>query len=81
MTQYDGVYIEGTLQNEERIFTVNTGTTSTLISSKLYDQIPTDERPCLWQRGRSRTITNVEGKPIKYYGRAAFKITLGPLKL
>lgn len=79
--KFDGVYLNGTIHGVEVTMTVDTGATSTLIAHRVYQQIPEEKRPKLWQRHNRKTLTNAEGKPLKYYGRAVFDVELGPLNL
>jgi len=73
--KYEGVYISGTVQGVEATFTVDTGANCTQISRNLFEKIPVCDRPRLWQKRRS--LKNADGCPLKHYGRAVFKITLG----
>ena len=75
--RYEGVYIRGSLQDEDVIFTVDTGATTTIVSSKVYGQIPEDRRPRL--HSGTALLACADGRSIKYLGKALFDVKLGSL--
>lgn len=76
----DGVYIHGEVQGVEVSFTVDTGATSTLISTTLYNHIPDHQRPPL-NSVTNRKVVNANGSPMKCQGVATFDLKLGPVLL
>ncbi len=80
MPKYAGVYIAGSVQDVEANITVDTGATSTLLSTAIYNQIPDDRRPKLAKIGR-RAPKTANGELIKCDGYGTFELSLGPLTL
>ncbi len=59
---------------------MDTGATTTLVSTSIFNQIPDDEKPKLYRTGR-KSPKSANGQPISCKGQGVFTITLGPLKL
>lgn len=74
---YNGIYVDGELQGLEVTYTVDTGASTSIVSSKLFRQIPTEVRPKLHNVGGS--AKGAGGNPIRTWGVASFEITLGPV--
>ena len=71
-----GVYIEGMVQGIEANFTVDTGSTITMMSRDVYERIPETNRPPL---NKCSSPATADGRLMKAYGSAVFEIDLGPL--
>ena len=77
--QYDGIYVEGSVQGLDVTFTIDTGATATLVSSSVYDSIPEATRPRLFRARNPPRAAN--GEAIRTKGVAYMELCLGPLKL
>ena len=75
-----GVYVKGLLQGEEVTFTIDTGATRTIVSTRVYYRLPEGSRPELMGNSRSH-LSCADGRPIKYEGMANFEVALGPLEM
>ena len=78
LPQCDGVYVNGTIQGVAVVFTADTGSSSTIISERIYNTIPRKHRPTLVP---SRSLANASGVPLRELGKAIFTVTFGDLKL
>jgi hypothetical protein len=76
-----GIYIEGSVEGNDVIITVDTGATKTFMSRRVYDQITENRRPELYMNSFSQPMTGADGKFISRFGRAVFELGLGPLKI
>ena len=74
----DGVYINGIIQGTPVVFTTDTGASRTVISDRIFRQIPYGERP---QLVKSSCLKGAGGIPIKESGKAVMQFSLGPLEL
>lgn len=74
----DGVYVHGTVNGMELIFTADTGASRTVISSKAFDKLPSTMQPKLV---RSACLVGAGGVPVPEVGKGSFEISLGPHKL
>jgi hypothetical protein len=79
LPKYLGLYVEGQVQDTDVIITVDTGASTSIVSTKLYKQIPEHRRPKL--DPIERFIGNAEGSKISCKGTAPFKIDVGPVQL
>lgn len=70
--KYDGVYIKGSINSIPITYTADTGATKTVISDRIYRQIP--DKPKLHG---SAHLTGAGGKPLAELGKAVFTIMLG----
>ena len=70
----DGLYIRGEVEGMKTVFTADTGASKTVISMRVYDQIPQADRP---QLRPSTCLKGPGGAPIKEMGRAEFNLKLG----
>ena len=75
-----GVYVKGLLQGEEVTFTIDTGATRTIVSTRVYYRLPEGSRPELMGNSRSH-LSCADGRPMKYEGMANFEVALGPLEM
>ena len=73
----DGVYIKGAIQGVEVVYTVDTGASITLLSKKIFDQIPRNEKPSL--HPKVPILKNADGKRIQCFGSTDIEMMLGPL--
>ena len=80
LPRYDGVYIRGKIQGKSVFYTVDTGATSTILSKKVYDELPTNTKPELKCKGVN-PFSCADGRTMKYVGKAKFEMYLGSLKL
>lgn len=78
LTRSDGVYVEGAVQGTKVCFTADTGAARTVVSTKLFRQIPEGRRPKL---EKSSSLAGANGQPLVELGKAVFTINLGPLTL
>ena len=77
---YDGVYIKGKINGIQTIFTVDTGATRTIVSERVYSEIPSIYKPEITQQRKGR-MSCADGRPLNFIGRAKFKIELESLCL
>ena len=73
----DGVYVKGFVQEVDIVYTVDTGASISLLSKKMFDEIPEQNRPVL--HSKIPILRNADGKLIECYGNATFGMMLGPL--
>ena len=45
LPSFTGVYVDGLVQGVQVTFTIDTGATTTILSSKIYKKIPEEQRP------------------------------------
>ena len=77
--KYSGIYIEGELEGVKVNVTVDTGATSTLVSTSVFNKIETSSKPPL-SKNSDRTINlTANGEEIVTHGKALFNLKLGPL--
>ena len=74
-----GSYIDATVGGVPFYFTIDTGASQTILSSKVYEKIPVDLRPSL--QPSSHNITCAGGTILKEHGKATFDFKLGNLCL
>ena len=78
ITQNDGVYVKGKINDVEVTFTADTGASCTIMSEKIFQKIIDKNKPVLED---CNTILGAGGQPLKTNGRAEFTIQLGNLHL
>ena len=76
----NGTYVEGLLNGLGVTYTVDGAATDTMVSTWIYQQIPEGDRPKL-QPGTEDMASGAGGGDIKIWGRAEFRIQLGPVEL
>ena len=69
----DSFYLEASVQGVKMAFTVDTGATRTIISQRVYNAIPKDQRPSLQ---KTTGLTDASGKTLGQFGTAIFSIEL-----
>ena len=74
----DGLYVKGQVNGVKLMFTADTGATKTIISERVFRQIPEENRPVLQ---KSPSIAGACGKPLREFGKAKFKLKLADLEL
>ena len=74
----EGIYLKGTVNGEDVVFTADTGASMTIISKRVYNKIPEVKCPVL---DHSVDIVGAGGAIIRGIGRAEFELTLGSLRL
>ena len=79
--KYRGIYIEGRVQGVDVNYTVDTGASCTIVSDKVFQQIPEDERPTLCQPRLAHSLTSADGKLMKCWGKTELDLELGTLSL
>jgi hypothetical protein len=79
--QFDGIYIEGSVQGIDVNVTVDTGATTTLISNEVYNKIPDEIKPAVVQLLTRTHITTADGAELKHRGVAMFDLCLGPVAM
>ena len=75
--QCDGIYFEG-FQGVEATICVDTGASSTIISTRAYQDIPNAHKPKL---SPARPYTTADGKSMVCEGRGIFYLQFGQLEL
>ena len=78
---YAGIYAEGYIHGVDVTYTVDTGSTKTIMSYPTYLKIPEGKRPELVSPSKKRLLTSADGGAIIYYGKALFRMDIGPLNL
>ena len=74
----NGTYVESTVQGIDLLFTIDNGSSKTIISREVFYKIPADSRPVLNKTG---SLKGPGGKPLSALGEALFTIHLGSLVL
>ena len=72
-----GVYLEGQVDTIPVLFTADTGASRTILSDRVYNKIPSKQRPKLKKKMYLKTAS---GDPLTSLGEATFEIQLGQLK-
>ena len=78
LQQSEGIYVEGEIEGIKLTLTADTGATRSIISPRIYNNIPKLHRPIL---RKSVSLSGASGLPLKLYGCSDFKIKLGNLEL
>ena len=68
-----GIYINGSVQGVDVVWTTDTGATRSIISKRVFDKIHQSKKPKLM---KSNSLTSVSGEPLIEYGEAIFEIYL-----
>lgn len=71
-----GAYIEGKIQNKPIMYTVDTGASRTVLSTKIYNSLDSRSRPSL---AKTTSLAGAGGTPLKELGKAVFSVQLGNL--
>lgn len=74
----EGIYLEGSCEDINMLFTVDTGAVKSIISKRIFDKIPPSKRPVL---EKSVHLMSVNGDPLVEFGKALFKIKLHTVEL
>ena len=74
----DGVYIRGSVHGYPILFTADTGASKTIVSSRFYDSMCSEDKPELV---KSAKLVGASGSPIKEKGKAMFTLHLGTARL
>ena len=77
-TLYKGINVDGKVEDVELKFTAGTGATMTILSERVFKQIPADKRLRL---NGSSMLKDVSGYPVTGHGTAKFRLELGSFKL
>ena len=72
--------MHGKINGIEVIFTIDTGATATIVSTKVFQSIPLDKRPTL-QMSTLKRLVNADGRPIEFKGRAHLALQLGSVPI
>ena len=70
----DGIYINGEINGNKAIITVDTGAARTVLSEDLFLKLPSDDRPQLLE---SSSLIGADGNPLEELGTAVFCVKLG----
>ena len=79
--RFKGIYIEGSVEGVEVNYTVDTGATCTIVSSRVFEQIPESDRPTLHKPKLSHVLTSADGRNMAFWGKAEVLLELGSLKI
>ena len=79
--RYAGVYVDGQIQGVEVTFTVDTGASTTIVASRVYDKMHPSKRPSIQVSNPVVDLVGADGSSLSCKGRAVFEIDLGPLRL
>ena len=74
-----GAYIDATVEGVPLYFTVDTGSSPTILSKKIFDKISPECRPRLVPSVHN--ITCAGGTTLKEHGKAIFNLKMGYLQL
>ncbi len=77
--RYPGLYIDGSIGGADVAFTVDTGATHTILSSRVYERMPDASRPKLVPGGSCPSAA--DGHRLDHRGSATFELCLGNLCL
>ena len=69
----DGLYVDGVINGVKMLFNIDTGVACTVISDRVYNSIPEEERPILT---RCTETTGASGQSLSQQGYAVFNIEL-----
>ena len=72
---FDGIYVQGRLQGEDVLMTVDTGASITLVSSSVYQGLPDEMKPTLMNT--TRRVKAADGEDLHCEGIAKFNLELG----
>ena len=75
----NGSYVFGKRQGLEVTYTVDNGTSDTIVNPRVYKRIPEDVQPQLFQA--SWWVKGAGGEPIKIWQQTPFDLQLGPVSL
>ena len=81
LPKYRGIYVEGSLQGVDVVYTVDTGASCTIVSRNVFEQIPQENRPALCLPKLTHGLSSADGKILKFWGKADMDLVLGPLAL
>ena len=72
----DGIYIKGTVQGYQILYTADTGASKTVLSKRVYDNMKPEDRPPL---SKASKLVGAGGTNISEMGQGNFKLQLGPV--
>ena len=75
VTKDNGIYIPGKVETLPVEWLVDTGCTTTIVGSKIYNALSTEDQPTLEEF--EGELTSVDGSLVKVLGRATFNIQIG----
>ena len=70
-----GLFVDGVVRDTKCRFLIDTGSTDTLISSTVYYQMPTEQRPVL--ETDDVTVRQIDGSPLPVMGIAWVEVQVG----
>ncbi|KAH3857485.1 hypothetical protein DPMN_100092 [Dreissena polymorpha] len=73
----DGLYVKGFVNENPLIFTLDTGASRTIISTRVYQRLPEGSRPSL---SKGAKLKGACGAPIAEMGKGMFKLRLGKME-
>lgn len=75
----NGVYILGSVNKLDAVYTVDTGASCSIVSTKLFNKLPRNCQPEL--QSTAVKLSGAGGKTLQSTGRGIFDLMIGPLKL
>ncbi len=70
----EGIYVDGTIQQQPLSFLVDTGASVTVIKTSVYQRCPPDSRPVLEEPPAK--MVNADGSPIPCLGKGVFNLSV-----
>ena len=81
LPKYRGIYVEGSLQGVDVVYTVDTGASCTIVSRNVFEKISEENRPTLCIPKLTHGLSSADGKIMKFWGKADMDLVLGSLTL
>ena len=75
------MYMEGSLQGVDVVYTVDTGASCTIVSRNVIEQIPQENRPALCLPKLTHGLSSADGKTLTFWMKADMDLVLGSLTL
>ncbi len=75
----DGLFIEGTIQNKQLSFLIDTGASVTIVKTSVYQEIPRDKRPPLEKVNVE--MVAADGRSILCHGKGLFNLKIEGVEL
>ena len=75
-----GIYVKGHVETVDIVYTVDTGASATLVSSRVFDEIPVEQKPQL-DCEKLPKFMGPSGDAIHILGRATLKLSIGKMEI
>jgi transposase InsO family protein len=75
-----GVYVQGSIQDIEVWYTVDTGASRTIVSDRIFKKI-SNKDPVMLSRKNGVPLEQADGNPLKDYGSIEVELHIGPLRI